>query len=479
MCIIVRKNSSGVVFDGVIIMIDKIKQNWAAIQSYIRDEFEISDVSYETWISPLVPVKTHHDSEKNLVLDILIPQDENSFKKYVEKKYSQILRVSISEITGIDCHINILNNTDLSEMKEKKSTLINNEKKKVDNYSLLMANLNPKYTFDSFVVGNSNNFAHAASLAVAESPGESSYNPLFLYGGVGLGKTHLMQAIAHFILEKDPTKKVLYVTSENFTNEIVDAIHKKTTQEFREKYRYNDVLLIDDIQFIIGKQSTQEEFFNTFNDMYQNKKQIVISSDRPPKDFENLEERIKSRFSWGLQADIQSPDYETRLAILRKKEETDGISIDNEVIKYIAEVIDTNIRELEGALNKIRMMAKLENKKIDVDFAKEVLKDTLSPNSKKIITPEYILDVVSDHFSTDKLDIVSSKRTKELVYPRQISMYLMKKLTNCSLEYIGNILGGKDHSTILHGINKINSEIESNDDLKHDLSILEKKLSTH
>ncbi len=479
MCNFVRKNISGVVFDGVIIMIDKIKQNWSAIQNYIKDEFEISDVSYETWILPLVPVKTHHDAEKDLVLDILIPQDENSFKKYVEKKYSQILRVAISEISHLDCKVNILNNADLLQMNEKKSSIINSDKKKVDNHSLLIANLNPKYTFDSFVVGNSNNFAHAASLAVAESPGESSYNPLFLYGGVGLGKTHLMQAIAHFILEKDPSKKVLYVTSENFTNEIVDAIHKKTTQEFREKYRYNDVLLIDDIQFIIGKQSTQEEFFNTFNDMYQNKKQIVISSDRPPKDFENLEERIKSRFSWGLQADIQAPDYETRLAILRKKEETDGISVDNEVIKYIAEVIDTNIRELEGALNKIRMMAKLENKKIDVDFAKEVLKDTLSPNSKKIITPEYILDIVCDHFSTDKQDIVSSKRTKELVYPRQIAMYLMKKLTNCSLDYIGNILGGKDHSTIIHGIKKVSSELENNEELNHDISVLEKKLSTH
>lgn len=460
-------------------MIEKIKQNWQAVQNYIRNEFEISDVSYETWISPLVPIKTHHDTEKNLVLDVLIPQDENYFKKYVEKRYSQILRVAIAEMTGIDCLINVLNNSDLHPDSEKKSSIINSDKKKVDNYSLLMANLNPKYTFDSFVVGNSNNFAHAASLAVAENPGDPSYNPLFLYGGVGLGKTHLMQAIAHFILEKDPSMKVLYVTSENFTNEIVDAIQKKKTHEFREKYRYNDVLLIDDIQFIIGKQSTQEEFFNTFNDMYQNKKQIVISSDRPPKDFENLEDRIKSRFSWGIQADIQAPDYETRLAILGKKEEADGTSIDNEVIKYIAEVIDTNIRELEGALNKIRMMAKLENKKIDVDFAKEVLKDTLSPNTKKILTPEYILDIVCDHFSTDKLDVVSSKRNKELVYPRQISMYLIKKLTNCSLEYIGNILGGKDHSTILHGINKIEGELKTNEELNHDISVLKKKLSTH
>ena len=276
----------------------------------------------------------------------------------------------------------------------------------------------------------------------------------------------------------DPNKKVLYVTSENFTNEIVEAIRKKTTQEFREKYRNNDLLLIDDIQFIIGKEMTQEEFFNTFNDMYLNKKQIVISSDRPPKDFENLEDRIRTRFSCGLMADIQAPNYETRLAILRKKEEEEGISVDNEVIKYIAEVINTNIRELEGALNKIKMMSKLEGKKIDVEFAKEVLKDTVSPNEKRILTPEYILDIVCDHFSVNKLDIVSNKRTKELVYPRQIAMYLIKKLTNCSLDYIGNLLGGRDHSTILHGIDKIKAEYNKNDDLKHDISVLEKKLST-
>ena len=461
----------------VIIMIKRIKENWKTIQKFIRDEFDISDVSFETWISPLVPIKVHSDIDKNPVLDVLIPQDEDYFKKYVEKKYSQILRVAVAERTGIDCRINILNKSDISQ-RDEKTSIISNDKKKVNNYFLLSANLNPKYTFDSFVVGNSNNFAHAASLAVAESPGESSYNPLFLYGGVGLGKTHLMQAIAHFILEKEPEKRVLYVTSENFTNEIVDAIRKQKTQEFREKYRNKDILLIDDIQFIIGKEMTQEEFFNTFNDMYLNKKQIVISSDRPPKDFENLEERIRSRFSCGLMADIQAPNFETRVAILEKKEETDGINLDNEVIKYVAEVIDTNIRELEGALNRIKMMAKLEKKKIDVEFAKEVLKDTLSPNLKRSLKPEFILEVVCDHFQTDKRDVISSKRNKELVYSRQISMYLMKKLTNCSLDYIGNLLGGRDHSTIIHGIDKVRSETGKNDTLAHDLNVLEKKLST-
>lgn len=458
--------------------IEKIKECWQSAQNYVRKEFEITDVSYNNWIGPLEALRTRRDDEGHLVLDVLLPQDNSALNSWWTRKYSQMFRVAIEETSGIDCRINIMSKADLASEGNRPS-IINTDKQKVDNYSLLLANLNTKYTFDSFVVGNSNSFAHAASLAVAESPGENEYNPLFLYGGVGLGKTHLMQAIAHYILEKDPSKKVLYVTSENFTNELVDAIHKKTTLEFREKYRYNDVLLIDDIQFIIGKEATQEEFFNTFNDMYQNKKQIVISSDRPPKEFNTLEERIKSRLSWGIQADIQTPDYETRLSILRKKEENDGISIDNEVLKYIAETISSNIRDLEGALNKVRMASKLNHgQSIDLDFVKEVLKDSLNTSDKKSLTPEYILDVISDHFSISKQDIASSKRTKELVYPRQIAMYLMKKLTNCSLDSIGTLLGGRDHSTIIHGIDKVKDDLLINNELSKDISVLEKKLST-
>ena len=458
--------------------IEKITENWAKAQEYVRDQFGIVEVSYNNWIEPLVPLKTYRNNEGHVVLDVLHPMDDNTLKNFLNKKYSQMLSVAIGDTAGVDCSVNIIFNSDLAN--EREFSLINKDKQHVDNITMLMANLNPKYTFDSFVVGNSNNFAHAAALAVAESPGDNDYNPLFLYGGVGLGKTHLMQAIAHYILEKDPTKKVLYVTSENFTNELVDAIHKKTTLQFREKYRYNDVLLIDDIQFIIGKEQTQEEFFNTFNDMYQNKKQIVISSDRPPKEFETLEDRVKSRLSWGINADISMPDYETRLAILRKKEEIDGVTFDNEVIKYIAENITSNIRELEGALKQVRLMSNLRNgEKIDVEFAKEVLKDSLTPNEKKILTPEHILEIVCEHFSVSKQDMVSSKRTKDIVYPRQIAMYLIKNLTNCSLDTVGNMLGGRDHSTIIHGIEKIKEEIKSNAETSHDVVVLEKKLSTH
>ena len=268
-----------------------------------------------------------------------------------------------------------------------------------------------------------------ASLAVAESPGEI-YNPLFIYGGVGLGKTHLMHSIAHFILKNNPNAKILYVTSEKFTNELIDAIRNKnnfSTTEFREKYRNNDVLLIDDIQFIIGKESTQEEFFHTFNTLHEAKKQIIISSDKPPKDIETLEERLRSRFEWGLTVDIQSPDYETRMAILRKKEELEGYNIDNEVIKYIATNIKSNIRELEGALTKIVALSKLDNnREIDINLAEKALKDIIAPNSKKEITPESIIQVVADHFGITPLDISSQKRNKEVVFPRQIVMYLCR-----------------------------------------------------
>ena len=292
-------------------------------------------------------------------------------------------------------------------------------KKQQSNAIFEQANLNPKYTFDTFVVGSNNNFAHAASLAVADSPGEI-YNPLFLYGGVGLGKTHLMHSIAHFILEKDPTKKVLYVTSETFTNELIDALkigkngNELAMTTFREKYRNNDVLLIDDIQFIIGKESTQEEFFHTFNHLHVSGKQIIISSDKPPKDIETLEARLRTRFEWGLIADISSPDYETRMAILRKKEELDGLEryhIPDEVMQYIANNITSNIRELEGSLNKLIALANLENKPIDIPLAAEALKDMISPNNTREITPELIIEVVSDHFNVPAAELKGKNET--------------------------------------------------------------------
>ena len=329
------------------------------------------------------------------------------------------------------------------------------------------------------MVGKNNNLAHAASLAVAESPGEI-YNPLFIYGGVGLGKTHLMHSIAHFILKNNPNSKILYVTSEKFTNELIDAIRNKnniSTTEFREKYRNNDVLLIDDIQFIIGKESTQEEFFHTFNALYEAKKQIIISSDRPPKEIETLEERLRSRFEWGLTVDIQPPDYETRMAILRKKEELEGYNIDNEVIKYIASNVKSNIRELEGALTKIVAFSKLNKREINTALAEEALKDLISPNSVTEVTPELIIKVVSEHFGITPGDIVAQKRSKELVFARQIAMYLCGNMTNESLQNIGKALGGRDHTTIIHGTKKIVSTLEKDETLRNTIDILKKKIN--
>ena len=335
-------------------------------------------------------------------------------------------------------------------------------------------------TFDTFIVGSSNKLAHAAAYAVSQKP-STAYNPLFIYGGVGLGKTHLMHSIANFILKNNPKAKILYVTSEKFTNELIDAIRNKnniSTTEFREKYRNNDVLLIDDIQFIIGKESTQEEFFHTFNALHEAKKQIIISSDKPPKEIETLEERLRSRFEWGLTVDIQSPDYETRMAILRKKEEMEGYNIDNEVIKYIATNIKSNIRELEGALTKIVALSKLEkNREIDIELAEKALKDIIAPGDKQEVTPEFIIQIVADHFNLTPLDIMSAKRSKEIVYPRQIVMYLCRTMTETGLQNIGKALGGRDHTTILHGIKTISADLEKNSSLQNTIDILKKKIS--
>ena len=343
------------------------------------------------------------------------------------------------------------------------------------------ANLNSKYTFDTFVVGGNNKFAHSAALAVAESPGEI-YNPLFLYGGVGLGKTHLMHSIAHFIINNNPNAKVLYVTSETFTNEVIETIRignnsPTAMSKFREKYRNVDVLLLDDVQFIIGKESTQEEFFHTFNQLHGEKKQIILSSDRPPKDMETLEERLRSRFEWGLIADIQSPDYETRMAILRKKEEMDGYEIDDEIIKYIANNVKSNIRELEGALNKLIAFSNLENREINMELAEEALKDIISPNLPKRITPQFIIDVVADHFNIQPSDILSKKRNTEVVIPRQISMYLIRELTDTPLTAVAKLLGKKDHTTIIHGQKKVLAELETNPSMKATIDAILKKIN--
>ena len=452
-------------------MLDKILGKWDEILLKLKEDHDITDVSYKTWLLPLKP----YSVDKN-ILTILVPDD--LFSNYVKKKYEFLLTYTIGEVTGFECEIKfILKDQVKEEPSEKK--LIKNNTNTVSQLAIQNANLNPRYTFDTFVVGKNNNLAHAASLAVAESPGEI-YNPLFIYGGVGLGKTHLMHSVAHFVLKNNQDAKILYVTSEKFTNELIDAIRNKnniSTTEFREKYRNNDILLIDDIQFIIGKESTQEEFFHTFNALYEAKKQIIISSDRPPREIETLEERLRSRFEWGLTVDIQQPDYETRMAILRKKEELEGYNIDNEVIKYIASNVKSNIRELEGALTKIVALSKLNNREINIELAEEALKDLISPNAVKEVTPQLIINVVSEHFGINSLDVIGQKRSKELVFPRQIVMYLCGEMTTESLQSIGKALGGRDHTTIIHGTKKIASELKDDENLKNTIDILKKKIN--
>ena len=394
-----------------------VEQNWDRILEKMKLEYCSSNISYNTWIAPL----TVYEVKDNTVY-ILVKL--RASLEHIEEKYLLPFRVCIAEVTGIEYEVAFV--TDSQAVIQEKQE--NTAKKNRANAVFEKANLNPKYTFDTFVVGSNNNFAHAASLAVAESPGEV-YNPLFIYGGVGLGKTHLMHSIAHFILSNDPTKQVLYVTSETFTNELIDALKAgKTGSElamtkFREKYRNNDVLLIDDIQFIIGKESTQEEFFHTFNQLHVSGKQIIISSDKPPKDIETLEARLRTRFEWGLIADISSPDYETRMAILRKKEELDGLEryhIPDDVMEYIANNIKSNIRELEGSLNKLVALSNLENRPIDIPLAAEALKDMISPDSNRPVTPELIIDIVSEHFNIPVAELKGKKRNAEIVLPRQI-----------------------------------------------------------
>ncbi|WP_313180579.1 chromosomal replication initiator protein DnaA [Lacrimispora sp.] len=456
-------------------MLEKLKEKWDDILFNLKEEHEITDVSFKTW---LLPLKVYSVNGEKVI--VTVPDVE--FLGYIRKKYGFLLKITIEEVTGFECSVDFVVENQLPKEATTApagNTLITNTINPVSQSAIITANLNPKYTFDTFVVGANNNLAHAASLAVAESPGEI-YNPLFIYGGVGLGKTHLMHSIGHFILKNNQAAKVLYVTSEKFTNELIDAIRNKNNfspTEFREKYRNNDVLLIDDIQFIIGKESTQEEFFHTFNALYEAKKQIIISSDKPPKEIETLEERLRSRFEWGLTVDIQSPDYETRMAILRKKEEMEGYNIDNEVIKYIATNIKSNIRELEGALTKIVALSRLDNKEITVELAEEALKDIISPNDKREVTPELVIQVVADHYGITPLDISSQKRNKEIVYPRQIVMYLCRDMVGTPLQMIGKYLGGRDHTTIIHGIEKITAEMNKNDTLNNTIEILKKKIS--
>ena len=449
-------------------LIDK----WDLILSTFKEEHEIIDVSFKTWIKPLKIYKLDGDV---LTLTFSSLDDDSSADErsiiYVEKRYLKHLTCTICEVMNKEYSVIIMSSAEKKEdeLKKKTSSVSTTN-------NIATQNLNPNYTFDTFVIGTNNNLAHAASLAVAETPGQI-YNPLFIYGGAGLGKTHLMQAIAHFIIASDPSKKVLYVTSETFTNELIESVKTNKNTEFRNKYRNIDVLLIDDIQFIIGKVSTQEEFFNTFNDLYMLGKQIVISSDRPPKEMETLPDRLRTRFESGLPVDIQIPTYETKMAIINKKSEALGIDFPYEVKDYVATNITSSIRELEGALTKLSAFSKLSHTPITVEFAEQTLKDLISPDAKKEITPELIIQTVADHFNVKYDDLLSSKRTADIVHPRQIAMYLCRQMTTAPLQAVGKALGNRDHTTVIHGAEKIAQEVVKNDSMRNTIDIIIKKIN--
>ncbi len=449
-----------------------VVQKWDDILRTVKTEYELSDVAFNTWLKPLEVLGVEGN-----VVSILIPGEQTILFNVLTKKYKLPLQVTIGELTGMtDCVVRFVRPDEAPEQKKASY----NKDSQTQEQRFERAHLNPRYTFDTFIVGSNNKFAQAAALAVAESPGEI-YNPLFIYGGAGLGKTHLMHSIAHYIIEHNPDSKVLYVTSEEFTNELINAIrngNNTSMANFRDKYRNTDVLLVDDIQFIIGKESTQEEFFHTFNSLYNAKKQIIISSDKPPKEMEILEERIKSRFEWGLIADITSPDYETRMAILHKKEEMEGCSISEDVIQYIATNVKSNIRELEGAFNKVMANSKLEQKEVDMDLARHALKDMISPDEKKIITPEYIISVVAEYYGVTPGDLSGNKRNSKVVVPRQVSMYLCREMIDTSLKAIGKQLGNRDHTTVMHGIEKIENEMRYDKILSETIETLKKKINS-
>ena len=436
-----------------------IEEKWNEILDFMMDEYDVSRVPMDTWIYPLQII-----SFEDSVLTLQFP-GESIGADIVRKKYSLILQVSIEEITGVHCTVNIVDQNTVSRRTVKKVQPFFSD-----------TNLNPKYTFDTFVVGNNNRIAHAASLAVAESPGED-YNPLFIYGGAGLGKTHLMQSIANFILKNNASAKVMYVTSENFTNELIDAIRKQKSQEFHEKYRSVDVLLIDDIQFIINKESTQQEVFHTFNTLFEANKAIVLSSDRPPIDLKTLDDRLRSRFGSGFTVDIGLPDFETRMAILRKKEEMEGYNIDDEVIQYIAANIVSNIRDLEGALTKVTRLSALTRQEITLELAKDALKDHIKSDNSREVTPQLVLEIVAEHFNMRVSDLTSTKKDRKISDPRQIAMYLIREITGDTYVHIAKLLNKKDHSTIMHGVEAITQKLESDENLKNTVDIIKKKIN--
>lgn len=460
--------------NGVLKLENELYEKWDEILENLRVNFDISDPAFNTFIKIL---KVHSISGKQLTV-LIDDAKVGSNKSFIEKRYSTFLQVTIEEMTNVKYDIKYISKNEINNTPVE--NFANTTLKDKDHPFL-----STKYTFDNFVVGDNNDYAHAASLKVAEEPG-GIYNPLFIYGGAGLGKTHLMHAIGKYILERNDSLRVVYVTSESFVNEIVDAIRDKRSegsnsmQDFRNKYRNVDVLLIDDIQFIIGKETMQQEFFHTFNHLYESQKQIVISSDKHPATMKTLEERLRSRFEMGLTVDIKPPTYETRMAILRRKVQEENLSIEDDILDYIASNVSSNIRELQGAITKVIAFSKLRHNKITMDLAREALADMITPDRKKEITIDYIIETVADHFNISTNDLLSSKRSSNISHPRQICMYLCCELTNNTLDVIKKHLNRKDHSTIIHGrdnIKKILEDKEANAKVAKDIDILIKKIN--
>ncbi len=430
---------------------------WQEMVKYIQEKS--TGQSFEIWVKTIKPVSF---VKNELVLEV--PSD--FIESWLREKYMDLLIESITSVTGESSSIKFTAPDVKYAPKQKRTHSIKKiiSEDKLHAFSMGSV-LNPKYTFNSFVVGSSNRFAHAACLAVAQSPAKA-YNPLFIYGDVGLGKTHLMQAIGDFVISKNPKKKIVYISSEKFTNQFIDAVRNGKINQFRRKYRNTDILLIDDIHFIAGKESTQEEFFHTFNDLYDAHKQIVISSDKHPKNIPVLEHRLISRFEWGLITDIQPPDLETRIAILQKKAEREGMSMPNDVAYLIADNIKANIRELEGALVRLIAFASLTGEKIDINLANNALKDIINLNENKQINVDLIKEKIVDYFKIRLSDLTSNRRSRNIVLPRQIAMYISRELTDLSLPEIGASFGGKDHTTVMHACAKIKEKINNSNNFR-------------
>ncbi|MBL0385020.1 chromosomal replication initiator protein DnaA [Tumebacillus sp. ITR2] len=434
-------------------------------------ETKLSKPSFETWFKATKPV-----SFESNTLIVSVPND--FARDWLESRYSHIIKDTLAALTMSEVAVKFVIPQVFDESlyeNSPKPVPPNATQNGTPGEEFVPSALNPKYTFDTFVIGAGNRFAHAASLAVAEAPAKA-YNPLFIYGGVGLGKTHLMHAIGHYVLDSNPAAKVVYISSEKFTNEFINAIRDNRPIDFRNKYRNVDVLLIDDIQFLAGKEQTQEEFFHTFNALHEENKQIIISSDRPPKEIPTLEDRLRSRFEWGLITDIQPPDYETRIAILRKKAKAEALDIPNDVISHIANKIDTNIRELEGALIRVVAYSSLINRDLSAELAAEALKDIIPSNKPKQITIHDIQKAVGEHFDMKLEDFKAKKRTKAIAFPRQIAMYLARELTDFSLPKIGDEFGGRDHTTVIHAHEKIAKELQTDFTLRQTVEALKEKL---